>query len=181
MIELLLAVLFGRSEALASEAIRIGPEEGLLKASRTISPVSDTMTVFVGLGMPSEDVSKNLFTPAGRSTLPKVKVQICKADLKCFASTSSGPYLMKNEYGIEFAFNPADVKSHLPFGRERQHWAPDALAREDVKIQAARELWVRPARKAAENLFTRFSWAPVRRQELARLGVRGGGKGAQVR
>ena len=39
---------------------------------------------------------------------------------------------------------------HLPAGQERQHWAPDALAREDQEIERV-EAWYREAAIAAAH------------------------------
>ncbi len=51
---------------------------------------------------------------------------------------------------------------HLPIGEVRTHWAPDALAREDVFIQAAEGLWKQQAITAAAQLVQRYKWAAKR-------------------
>jgi hypothetical protein len=74
-----------------------------------------------------------------------------------------------------------DEARHLPFGPERAYWAPEALAPKDVELRAIKERWFGRAIQASRNLETRFAWALSRRKELARLGIRGGGSGANVR
>jgi hypothetical protein len=57
----------------------------------------------------------------------------------------------------------------LPTGREREQWAPHALAREDEKIRLI-EARCRPkALVAAQNLVENYAWALERRAELRRL------------
>lgn len=53
----------------------------------------------------------------------------------------------------------ASETDHLPVGNVRAHWAPDALAREDVHIRAAERLWGEQARSAAQTLAERYHWA----------------------
>jgi hypothetical protein len=52
-----------------------------------------------------------------------------------------------------------DELVELPIGRERKHCAADALAREDMKIQAIEEKWRTKAMKAAGNLEAKFAWS----------------------
>jgi hypothetical protein len=59
-----------------------------------------------------------------------------------------------------------DELIELPIGRERKHWAADALAREDIKIQAIEEKWRTKAMKAAGNLEAKFAWSPAARATL---------------
>lgn len=101
----------GTSEVLTPEPIHLGLEEVLLTAAKPLSPVSESMAVFVALGMPTDYVKSRLLSPEGGSILPEVSVQICTADMKCFAATSSGQYLTEGEYGIEFGFDSSVVKS----------------------------------------------------------------------
>jgi C4-dicarboxylate-specific signal transduction histidine kinase len=63
--------------------------------------------------------------------------------------------------------------THLPTGREREYWAPEALAREDKEIGEIERRWNERIKQAARNLATRYEWAIERRAELARLGVHG--------
>ena len=59
-----------------------------------------------------------------------------------------------------------DELVELPIGRERKHWAADALAREDIKIQAIEEKWRTKAMKAAANLEAKFAWSQEARATL---------------
>jgi hypothetical protein len=45
----------------------------------------------------------------------------------------------------------------LPVGQTRQHWAPDALAKEDQEIARCEALYREPAREAASHLVARFA------------------------
>ncbi|TAL92750.1 MAG: hypothetical protein EPN73_24145 [Paraburkholderia sp.] len=48
---------------------------------------------------------------------------------------------------------------YLPVGAVRAYWMPEALAREDVFIGAAENLWRDRAIAAAETLVERYEWA----------------------
>jgi hypothetical protein len=48
--------------------------------------------------------------------------------------------------------------SGSPVGSERDFWAPHAIAREDVKIQAVDERWRNVALAAVARLVTRYAW-----------------------
>jgi hypothetical protein len=58
----------------------------------------------------------------------------------------------------------------LPVGSERQFWAPHALVREDVKIQAVEERWREKALAAAARLVTRYAWSLDARAALRQNG-----------
>jgi hypothetical protein len=58
----------------------------------------------------------------------------------------------------------------LPAGRERAHWAPHALIREDAKIAKLEEAWADRARVAAEKLVERYAWSLEARAALRRAG-----------
>jgi len=47
----------------------------------------------------------------------------------------------------------------LLVGEVRKYWAPHALAREDVEIDRAEQLYAASAKQAATALVERFSWA----------------------
>jgi hypothetical protein len=47
----------------------------------------------------------------------------------------------------------------LPVGEVRKYWAAHALAREDVEIDRAEELYAESAKQAAAALAEGFSWA----------------------
>jgi len=49
--------------------------------------------------------------------------------------------------------------SELPIGPERKYWAPDALARDDVKIKAVVDKWHPRAVTAARKLVDRYEWS----------------------
>jgi hypothetical protein len=51
----------------------------------------------------------------------------------------------------------------LPVGAVRQYWAPEALAREDVRIEAAESRWRKQALAAAAKWVERYNWALQRR------------------
>jgi hypothetical protein len=59
-----------------------------------------------------------------------------------------------------------DELIEMPIGRERKQWAADALAREDIKIQAIVEKWRAKAMKAASNLEAKFAWSLEARAAL---------------
>src|ERR1700722_16561095 len=52
-----------------------------------------------------------------------------------------------------------DELIELPIGRERSHWAAEALAREDAKLHAIEEKWRGKATKAAGNLEAKYAWS----------------------
>jgi hypothetical protein len=54
----------------------------------------------------------------------------------------------------------------LPIGEVRAYWAPDALAREDIRIRAAETRWDESARSAAARLVERYQWTIRRRDSL---------------
>jgi hypothetical protein len=47
----------------------------------------------------------------------------------------------------------------LPVGNVRQYWSAEALARKDIEIRRAEELYRRVALEAAGRLTKRFAWA----------------------
>jgi hypothetical protein len=57
----------------------------------------------------------------------------------------------------------ASETDDLPIGDVRAYWAPDALRREDVRIQAAEQLWREQALSAAAKLVERYSWTLQKR------------------
>ncbi|HEY2664363.1 MAG TPA: hypothetical protein VGI47_08490, partial [Candidatus Binataceae bacterium] len=59
-----------------------------------------------------------------------------------------------------------DELIELPIGRERKHWAADALAREDVKLNAIEDKWRTKAMKAAGNLEAKYAWSVAARATL---------------
>ncbi|MGC2968292.1 hypothetical protein [Paraburkholderia aspalathi] len=59
--------------------------------------------------------------------------------------------------------------NHLPVGEVRAYWAPYALAREDVHIQAAEDRWREQAMAAAARLIERYKWAVKREISRAPL------------
>ena len=46
---------------------------------------------------------------------------------------------------------------HLPVGRVRREWAPDALQRKDAEIHIVEERWREEALKAAQNLLEKYA------------------------
>lgn len=56
----------------------------------------------------------------------------------------------------------ASETDDLPVGDVREHWATDALEREDLRIEAAEEFWREKALSAAEGLVERYQWTARR-------------------
>jgi hypothetical protein len=54
----------------------------------------------------------------------------------------------------------------LPIGSERSYWAPHALARDDLKIEAVVDKWQKPALDAARRLVDRYEWSLEARAAL---------------
>lgn len=52
----------------------------------------------------------------------------------------------------------ASETNDLPVGEVRAYWAPEALAREDVRIRAAEAQWNGRVRRAAAKLVERYHW-----------------------
>lgn len=52
----------------------------------------------------------------------------------------------------------ASETGDLPVGDVRAYWAPEALEREDVRIQAAEAFWNDRARSAAARVVERYQW-----------------------
>jgi hypothetical protein len=86
------------------------------------------------------------------------------------ASVALGPLASwtrsESEQDFEVFRRLRDELIELPIGRERKHWAADALAREDIKIQAIEEKWRTKAMKAAGNLEAKFAWSQAARATL---------------
>ena len=100
------------------------------------------------------------------------------------ASVALGPLASwtraESEQDFEVFRRLRDELIELPTGRERKHWAADALAREDVKIHAIEEKWRTKAMKAAGNLEAKFAWsleahAALRKQARKEQGKRRSG------
>jgi hypothetical protein len=79
------------------------------------------------------------------------------------ASVALGPLASwtraESERDFEVFRRLRDELVELPIGSERKHWAADALAREDIKINAIEEKWRTKAMKAAGNLEAKFAWS----------------------
>jgi len=102
------------------------------------------------------------------------------------ASVALGPLASwtraESERDFEVFRQLRDELIELPVGRERKHWAADALAREDIKLRAIEDKWRTKAMKAAGNLETKYAWSlaaratlrkqPSKKPEKRRGGVR---------
>ncbi len=66
----------------------------------------------------------------------------------------------KVEEGPEFQLFRAIASEtdDLPVGEVRAYWAPEALAREDVRIRAAEAQWNDRVQSAAAQLVERYHW-----------------------
>ena len=97
--------------------------------------------------------------------------------LSAEASVALGPLASwtraESERDFEVFRRLRDELIELPIGRERKHWAADALAREDVKIHAIEEKWRTKAMKAAGNLETKFAWSLAARTTLRKQARKG--------
>jgi len=58
----------------------------------------------------------------------------------------------------------------IPAGAERKHWAPHALAREDMRIRNLEAIWRDRAVVAAKGLAERYAWSLEARKALRRNG-----------
>jgi hypothetical protein len=58
----------------------------------------------------------------------------------------------------------------IPAGAEREHWAPHALAREDLRIRNLEAIWRDRAVVAAKGLVERYAWSLEARKALRRNG-----------
>lgn len=58
----------------------------------------------------------------------------------------------------------------IPAGAERKHWAPHALAREDLRIRNLEAIWRDKAAEAAKRLVERYAWSLEARKALRRNG-----------
>lgn len=58
----------------------------------------------------------------------------------------------------------------IPAGPERKHWAPHALAREDMRIRNLEAIWRDRALVAAKELVERYAWSLEARKTLRRNG-----------
>jgi hypothetical protein len=102
------------------------------------------------------------------------------------ASVALGPLASwtraESERDFEVFRQLRDELIELPIGRERKHWAADALSREDIKLHAIEDKWRSKAMKAAGNLEAKYAWSlaaraalrkePGKKQEKRRTGVR---------
>jgi hypothetical protein len=75
----------------------------------------------------------------------------------------------KDDPDLKVFQNIRDAMIGLPVGSEREHWKPEALAREDIKIRAIEGGWRSAALEAANHLVGKYAWALDRRTELRRL------------
>jgi hypothetical protein len=86
------------------------------------------------------------------------------------ASVALGPLASwtraESERDFEVFRQLRDELIELPIGREREHWAADALAREDEKLHAIEEKWRGKAMKAAGNLEVKYAWSVAARATL---------------
>jgi hypothetical protein len=102
------------------------------------------------------------------------------------ASVALGPLASwtraESEQDFEVFRRLRDELIELPIGREREHWAADALAREDIKLHTIEDTWRGKAMKAAGNLEAKYAWSlaaraalrkqPGKKPEKKRAGVR---------
>jgi Protein of unknown function (DUF2489) len=86
------------------------------------------------------------------------------------ASVALGPLASwtraESERDFELFRQLRDELIELPIGRERKHWAADALVREDAKLKAVEEKWRGKAMKAAANLEAKYAWSVAARATL---------------
>lgn len=86
------------------------------------------------------------------------------------ASIALGPLASwtraESERDFEVFRRLRDELIELPVGRERKHWAADALAREDLKLRAIEDKWRNKAMRAAANLEAKYAWSLAARAEL---------------
>jgi hypothetical protein len=97
----------------------------------------------------------------GRQSLPETAKNLQVLAIWTHAKSDSDLEIFQRIY--------ADL-SGLPVGSEREFWAPHALAREDVKIQAVEERWRARALAAAARLVTRYAWSLDARAKLRQKG-----------
>jgi hypothetical protein len=86
------------------------------------------------------------------------------------ASVALGPLASwtraESESDFEVFRRLRDELIELPIGRERERWAAEALAREDLKIHAVEEKWRNKAMKAAASLEAKYAWSLAARAAL---------------
>ena len=96
------------------------------------------------------------------------------------ASVALGPLASwtraESERDFEVFRQLRDELIELPIGRERKHWAADALAREDVKLHAIEDKWRTKAMKAAGNLEAKYAWSAAARATLRKQSGKKQGK-----
>lgn len=98
----LMSLLFGTSVVLTPKPMRLGPGTVTLKASRPMSPASDSMQVVVSLGVPTEDQrTKVTYGRFGPREVGNLKVRICDVHGHCLPMHYSGAYVAA-DYGLAY-------------------------------------------------------------------------------
>ncbi len=107
----LMAMLFGSSAALTPHPETLGPGVTSLRAQKSIEPVSDSVQVFVSLGVPNEDQKTAVsYGKFGLVDVGNMRVEICRAQERCEPMKYVGAYLAPSDYGVTFALTDPAAK-----------------------------------------------------------------------
>jgi hypothetical protein len=98
----LMSLLFGTTVVLTPKPVTLHPGTVTLKATRALSPASDSMQVVVSLGVPTEDQrTKVTYGRFGPREVGNLKVRICEANGHCLPMRYSGAYVAA-DYGLAY-------------------------------------------------------------------------------
>jgi len=128
----LMTLFYGTSATLTPRPVTLNAGAMTLRAPQPLSPIGDSMQVFVSLGAPNED--QKAAVSGGQFGLPDVgnlRVQICETSQRCLPMMYKGAYLSTGEYGVVFNLtNPAIRAAHFSAVQlDASHPVPHAQVR----------------------------------------------------
>lgn len=107
----LMSMLFGKSAVLTPNPVALGPGTITLPARQPMSPVSDSMQVFVGLGEPTEEErTKVTYGQFGPQDVGDLRVRICEVNRQCLPMKYGGAYVAASEYGLTYTLTSPSIR-----------------------------------------------------------------------
>jgi len=107
----LMALFFGSGATLTLHPQTLGPGVTNLRAQKSIEPVSDSVQVFISLGVPSEDQKTAVsYGKFGLVDVGNMRVELCSGQERCEPMKYVGAYLAPSDYGVTFALTDPAAK-----------------------------------------------------------------------
>lgn len=104
-------LFLGTSAAITSTPLDFTPGETVIPAQKSITPVDDTVQVYINLGTVNDDVKKKIVTGNfGRNELGDISTDICKSNNECLPMSYSGPFFSSDVYGIAFVISDQKIR-----------------------------------------------------------------------